>query len=64
MSTKHVKCPLCGWSPSRLYDYDELTASDQGNGRPKFECLSADCGLMMQVSTIEVMRSVFRRLKR
>lgn len=60
---KTVRCPLCGFSPSRLYDIDEETQSDQGNGKPKFECLKANgCGLMMQVESVELMRDVFRRL--
>ena len=62
--TKTVPCPLCGFNPSRLYDIDEETESDQGNGRPKFECLSSECGLMIQVGDIEKMRTVFRRMKK
>ena len=64
MAEKQVKCPLCGFAPSRVYDIDEETASDQGNGRPTFVCMRAGCGLMIQVDSIEILRDLFSRLKK
>jgi|DEB0MinimDraft_3_1074331.scaffolds.fasta_scaffold01928_7 hypothetical protein len=65
MSAKTVTCPLCR-QDARVYDLgDEAdkeagveTASDQGNGKPKLECLNPGCGLFVQTESVDDLRRV------
>ena len=57
MITKTVTCPICH-SDASVYDIDEETASDQGNGKPKLECFNEQCRLMVQTESVDDLRRV------